>query len=98
MPRCAFLTLEDPTGFVIDDVLAYPAFADLGWDVEAIPWSRPEVNWEAYEAVVIRSTWDYINHLDAFLEVLSGIERSGTPLFNPLHLVRWNIRKAYLRD
>ena len=26
------------------------------------------------------------------------IERSGTPLFNGLDLVRWNIRKTYLRD
>ncbi len=98
MLRCAFLTLEDPSGFVIDDELAYPAFAALGWTVEAVPWSRPQVDWERYDAVVIRSTWDYINHLDAFLNVLSEIERSGAPLFNQLDLVRWNIRKTYLRD
>ena len=29
---------------------------------------------------------------------LAEIERSGTPLFNGLDLVRWNIRKTYLRD
>jgi glutathione synthase/RimK-type ligase-like ATP-grasp enzyme len=98
MLRCAFLTLEDPSGFVIDDELAYPALVALGWMVEAIPWSRPQADWKTYDAVVIRSTWDYINHLDAFLNVLSEIERSGALLFNPLDLVRWNIRKTYLRD
>ena len=51
-----------------------------------------------YDAVVIRSTWDYVTDPDAFLDVLGEIERSGTPLFNGLDLVRWNIRKTYLRD
>ena len=44
---------------------------------------------------MIRSTWDYIADPDAFLTVLAEIERAGTPLFNPLDLVRWNIRKTY---
>ncbi len=97
MLRCAFLTLEDPTGFVIDDELAYAPLATLGWRVETIPWSR-KVDWHAYDAVVIRSIWDYINDPDAFLAVLAEIERSKTPLFNSLELVRWNLRKTYLRD
>jgi glutathione synthase/RimK-type ligase-like ATP-grasp enzyme len=48
--------------------------------------------------VVIRSTWDYTKTPDAFLSVLSEIERAGIPLFNHLDLVRWNIQKTYLRD
>jgi glutathione synthase/RimK-type ligase-like ATP-grasp enzyme len=98
MHRCAFLTLEDPTGYVIDDELAYPALAALGWRVDTIPWGRPQVEWRGYNAVVIRSTWDYVSHPDQFLDVLAEIERSGAPLFNPLHLVRWNLRKTYLRE
>lgn len=98
MPRCAFLTLDDPTGFVIDDELAYPPLAALGWQVEAISWRARSPDWPSYEAVVIRSTWDYIADPETFLAVLAGIERAGTPLFNPLDLVRWNIHKTYLRD
>jgi len=98
MPGCAFLTLEDPTDYVIDDELAYAPLASLGWRVDTIPWQRRQVDWRNYDAVVIRSTWDYINDPDAFLEKLAEIERSGTPLFNGLDLVRWNIRKTYLRD
>src|SRR4029077_18722530 len=45
-----------------------------------------------------RSTWDYIADPDAFLDLLAEIERVGTPLFNALDLVRWNIRKTYLRE
>jgi glutathione synthase/RimK-type ligase-like ATP-grasp enzyme len=98
MSRCAFLTLSDSTGFVIDDELAYSPLAALGWRVEAVSWRSPSVDWRVYNAVVIRSTWDYISDPDAFLGVLAEVERTGTPLFNALDLVRWNIRKTYLRD
>src|ERR1051326_6236784 len=98
MLRCAFLTLDDSTGFVIDDELAYPSLAALGWRVEAISWRTPSCDWGAYDAVVIRSTWDYIADPGAFLGVLTEVEGAGRPLFNALDLVRWNIRKTYLRD
>jgi glutathione synthase/RimK-type ligase-like ATP-grasp enzyme len=98
MPRCAFLTLDDPTDFVIDDELAYQPLAALGWKVDAISWRKPFCDWRDYDAVVIRSTWDYIADPDAFLAVLEEIEHAGTALFNALDLVRWNIRKTYLRE
>src|SRR5689334_22103952 len=98
MPRCAFLTLANPPAFVIDDELAYQPLGALGWHVEAIPWTRSRVKWAEYDAVVIRSTWDYYKEPDRFLSVLESIERGGTCLFNPLELVRWNVRKTYLRD
>ena len=98
MRHCAFLTLDDPTGYVIDDHLAHEPLRALGWRVESLSWRRPAVAWGAYDAVVIRSTWDYAKDPDAFLDVLADIERAGTPLFNRLDLVRWNLRKTYLRD
>src|SRR4051812_43776592 len=98
MLRCAFLTLNDPTGFVIDDELSYQPLTALGWRVEAISWRTLSVDWRVYDAVVIRSTWDYIADPDGFLIVLAEIDRVGTPVFNALDLVRWNIRKTYLRD
>jgi glutathione synthase/RimK-type ligase-like ATP-grasp enzyme len=96
--RCAFLTLDDPSGFVIDDELAYPPLAELGWEVEAVPWRRPGVGWGRFDAVVIRSPWDYQDDPAGFLAVLAAIERSGAPLYNGLELVRWNLDKTYLRE
>ena len=96
--RCAFLTLDDAAGYVIDDELAYEPLRGLGWRVEAIPWRRPAVSWGDFDAVVIRSPWDYQKDPVAFLAVLLEIERSGTPLFNGLDLVRWNLPKNYLGE
>lgn len=97
MKRIAFLTLHDPTGFVIDDELAIAPLAERGYAVETIPWDRPDVNWSDYEIAVIRSTWDYQRHAEQFLATLADIERR-TRLENPLDIVRWNMRKTYVRD
>jgi len=96
--RVAFLTLHDPTGFVIDDDLAIEPLARRGVAVETLPWDRPGVDWRHYNLVVVRSTWDYQHHADRFLATLAAIEQSGTPLHNSLAITRWNIQKTYLRD
>lgn len=97
MRTCAFLTTDDLAGYVTDDALAEAPLAELGWAVKHVPW-RQDGGWERYEAVVIRSTWDYHKHPEEFLAVLEEIGRSGARLANPLELVRWNARKTYLRD
>lgn len=98
MRRCAFLTLHDPTGFVIDDDRAIEPLARRGVAVETLPWDRAGVDWKRYDLVVVRSTWDYQHHADRFLATLAAIEQSGTPLHNSLAIARWNMRKTYLRD
>lgn len=97
MRRCAFLTMTDLSGHVIDDQRAYAPLHDLGWHIEAVPWSQPGVAWQDYDLVVIRSAWDYTRHLDAFLAVLADIEQHAR-LENRLPLVRWNTSKTYLRE
>jgi len=98
MRRVAFLTLHDPTGFVMDDDLAQAPLARRGVAVETLPWDRDGVDWESYDLVVLRSTWDYQHHGEKFLATLAAIEQSGTRLENSLKIVRWNMQKSYLRD
>jgi hypothetical protein len=96
--RVAFLTLSDPTGFVIDDELAVLPLARRGWHVETLPWNRPGVDWHRFDLVVIRSTWDYQHHAEQFLGVLEMIERAGVRLENGSQVARWNMPKTYLRE
>jgi hypothetical protein len=98
MRHCAFLTLDAPEGWVTDDDLTHEPLRALGWEVTTLPWNRPGVDWSRFEAVVIRSTWDYFRRFDEFLATLEAIDRSGARLANPLETVRWNLRKTYLRD
>lgn len=97
MRRCAFLSTEDLEGFAVYDHLAVPALNARGWSVDEVPW-RADVDWNAYEVVVVRSTWDYQSDAKAFLERLERIEASSATLENPLDVLRWNIDKRYLAD
>jgi len=98
MKRVAFLSMDSLDGFVCYDSLLEAPLRALGWQVETVSWRRQDVRWEAYDAVLIRSTWDYQDNPEAFLKQLEHIDDSGTHLENPLELVRWNLHKGYLRD
>jgi glutathione synthase/RimK-type ligase-like ATP-grasp enzyme len=97
MKQCAFLTLCERGDFVIDDEHAIEPLADLGWQVSTVSWRQSDRPWSDFDAVVIRSTWDYWHDVAAFLETLARINRQ-TRLANPLDLVHWNLAKTYLRD
>ena len=90
--------MHDPSGFVIDDELAVLPLARRGIQVDTVPWDRPGVDWRQYALVLIRSTWDYQHNAEAFLRVLETIEHAGVRLENGSEIVRWNMRKSYLRD
>lgn len=94
--RCAFITMDSMEGFVCDDDLAIPALKALDWEVEKISWRAREIDWQRFGIVIIRSPWDYPTDAPRFLALLEEIEKSGTPLQNPLELVRWNLHKSYL--
>lgn len=84
-------------GYVSDDDIAIPALERRGWSVEELSWRRRDVRWRDYDAVIVRTTWDYQKDPDAFLDVLAEID-AATRLANPLALMRWNLAKTYLRE
>lgn len=97
MKTCAFLTTADLTGFVTDDHLALAPLAERGWNVEHVPW-RSDTDWNHFDAVVVRSTWDYQASPVHFLQALQRIDASDARLANSLDVIRWNMDKRYLRD
>ena len=62
---------------------------------EVAHWDDPTVDWSRFSAAVIRSTWDYHQRLDEFLDWADRVSQL-TRLVNPVDLVRWNVDKAYL--
>ncbi|MGH8221609.1 MAG: ATP-grasp domain-containing protein [Woeseiaceae bacterium] len=96
--RCAFLGMDDPTGWSIDADLAFAPLEELGWHAKWLPWRRAGVSWDDYDAVYIAAPWDYPEDPQAFLRVLEAVDRSRAVLVNDLVLVRWSLAKTYLRD
>src|SRR5436309_1699666 len=81
-----------------DDLLLVPPLRELG--VIAVPavWDSPDVCWEEFQGVVVRSCWDYHHRLEEFLGWVVRLERAGIPVWNPPAVLRWNSHKGYLRD
>lgn len=98
-PRVAFATA--PPEYLGDhdaDRLHHDrACAAAGVVLEHRVWSDPGVRWDRYDAVVVRSTWDYLDHLDAFCAWLDRVGALGT-LHNPAEVIAWNLDKRYLVD
>lgn len=98
MRDLCFLSTDDLEGYTFDDDLAVGPLAELGWRVETLSWHDRSVDWNRFEAVVIRTTWDYQNDPEEFLTVLEEIDRSSARLENPINVVRWNLNKRYLDE
>ncbi|MEU5879676.1 hypothetical protein [Spirillospora sp. NPDC047279] len=70
------------------------ALAALGVEAAAVSWDDPSADWDAFDLVVVRSTWDYTARLGEFLAWADRVPR----LLNPAGTLRWNTDKRYLRD
>ena len=93
----AFLTTDNLDNFFVWDNLLIAPFARRGVIVETISWHAKNVDWSRFNAVIVRSTWDYQDDAVSFMAKLAEIEKSGTSLLNPLTLMQWNVSKDYLQ-
>src|SRR5262249_459946 len=57
--RVALATYERAPGLAPDDRALVPALSARGIEVCAAVWSDATVDWSAFDAVVLRSCWDY---------------------------------------
>ena len=96
--KAALLSMDNTTGFFTYDKLLIGPMKVHGWDAEEISWRNEKANWSDYDAVIVRSTWDYQKDYKKFLEVLEKIKDSAAHLENDLDLMKWNMNKKYLAD
>jgi glutathione synthase/RimK-type ligase-like ATP-grasp enzyme len=73
------------------------AFAAAGVHAPLLAWDDPAVDWDEPAPTVLRSTWNYALHHEAFTAWLDRIAAAG-PLWNPLAIVRGNLHKRYLLE
>jgi glutathione synthase/RimK-type ligase-like ATP-grasp enzyme len=91
----ALATCSTVPDWEIDDRAFHAALAARRIDAPQVVWDAQNVNWPEFDAVLIRTTWDYQDKRDAFV---AWAERLAVPVYNPADIVRWNTHKFYLRD
>jgi len=95
--RCAIATSADYANLIPEELPVLDAFRRHGIDAAPVIWSDESVNWAAYDAVVIRTTWDYTRRVDEFLRWVDRVA-AQTLLINDAAIIRWNAHKRYLLD
>jgi glutathione synthase/RimK-type ligase-like ATP-grasp enzyme len=96
--RIAIATSADYPSIQPDDAHLAASLGRLGIQPVACVWNDPDVDWSTFDAVLIRTIWDYFKHHAAFLDWLDRLDRLGVPTINDSALLRWNSDKRYLLE
>jgi glutathione synthase/RimK-type ligase-like ATP-grasp enzyme len=92
--KIAYVTYDGPDDDR-DVVLAY--WQGAGIEGAAVRWDDPSADWGSFDAAVVRSTWNYVDRRQEFVDwayTTAGVTR----LLNPASVLERNTDKTYLRD
>lgn len=79
-----------------EDQLLITAFEASGLRVTRQAWNA-NFDWSSTRFALFRSTWDYFDRLNEFMEWFETT-RTKTEFINPTLLIQWNLHKSYLLD
>jgi len=89
------------TAKVVDeDIDLEPLLRALGdADIRAASpcWDDPDVDWGSFDLAILRSTWDYVDRYDEFVEWITATAKI-VRLLNPADVLVWNMDKHYLQE
>ena len=91
--RVALATCAEYPDLYADDEPLRAALRERGVDVVPAVWDDEGQDWAAYDLVVVRSTWDYVDYRDEFVAWARSVPR----LANSARVIEWNTDKTYLR-
>lgn len=93
--RVALATCKEIPELEPDDRLLLPALTAHGLEGVPAVWDDAAVEWDTFDVVVVRSTWDYAERRDGFLAWARSLRR----VVNDVPLLEWNTDKErYLTD
>ncbi|WP_435361480.1 ATP-grasp domain-containing protein [Haloarchaeobius sp. DFWS5] len=98
MTRVAFATSAEYASLTDDDQCFADALQARDVSVDPAVWSDDGVDWRRYDAVVVRSCWDYHENVVEFGRWVDALDAADVVLFNSPAALHWNRHKFYLRD
>jgi len=81
-----------------DDRLLVAALEDIG--IASVPavWSDPSIDWTSYDALIMRTPWDYFERAAEFRAWLDARIAERALLCNSREILEWNFDKRYLQE
>jgi glutathione synthase/RimK-type ligase-like ATP-grasp enzyme len=74
------------------------ALASAGFSPTPAIWDDPQIDWDGFEAILLRNPWDYFHAPARFAAWLDDLGARGARLFNSAATARRNMDKRYLLD
>jgi len=96
--RLALATCAELPSIQPDDAELAASLERRGIQPESCIWTDPALDWASFDAVLIRTIWDYFKHPVAFNAWLDRLDTMGVAVINDSCLLRWNSDKRYLLD
>jgi len=94
----AFVTAREWPDMGPDDVHLIEALRAREVEFVTRSWDDPDVDWPSFDAVVIRSPWDYYLTPDRFRAWIDARAADGSNLWNRPEVLAWNMDKRYLGE
>jgi glutathione synthase/RimK-type ligase-like ATP-grasp enzyme len=98
MMRVALVTCSKLPQLSEDDRLLLPELGKKRMSGLPVVWDDPLVAWNSFDAVVVRSCWDYFIKYEAFSDWLKSLQAINVPVFNSPAIMLWNSSKKYLLE
>lgn len=96
--RVALVTCEAFGNLCEDDLLLVAALEKVGVASKPTVWSDPSIDWTSFDALIMRSPWDYFKRAAEFRAWLDARFAEGVLMCNEQSILDWNFDKSYLRD
>ena len=69
-----------------------------GLIVTRAAWNDLQIDWKQFDAVILKSPWDYHDNFDSFIQWISDLDKAGIKILNPFKTILWNSDKHYLQQ
>ncbi len=102
----AFLTNDTHSQFFKDDLNVIPHLELLNLPTKPLVWTQVPIDQpkqalamlQKFQAIIIRSPWDYHSRFTQFLNFLKFCKENQIKLLNPYEILIWNLNKHYLDE
>jgi len=98
MKKIGFATCAEYSRLTQDEQLVLPELEKLGIKAEPFVWDQVDLSQTKFDAIVIRSCWDFYDKSQEYRQWLHTLEHAPVPVFNPPKILHWNLDKSYLRE
>ncbi len=96
--KIAILTCQDIPNLNESDQLLIPELMKKNIVAKAVIWNDSSINWQDFDVLIFRNTWDYYEKQTEFDLWLEKIEKLGVRTLNPISIINQNKHKFYLKD